>query len=101
MVERLRVDVVLATSAWQRVVSLEVPAGCTLRNALERSHLLDGLDAAELASLTFGIHGRQMPPDTLLADGDQVEIYRPLPLDPKQRRRRGAAAAGVRDRSDR
>lgn len=95
-------DVVLATPLEQRVVSLELPAGTTLRNALERSRLLDGLDAAELALLTFGIHGCRMPADTLLADGDQVEIYRPLVLDPKlRRRRRGSAPARLKGRSDR
>jgi len=31
-------------------------------------------------------------PDSVLSDGDRVEIYRPLQVDPKQARRLRAAA---------
>jgi putative ubiquitin-RnfH superfamily antitoxin RatB of RatAB toxin-antitoxin module len=37
-----------------------------------------------------GIHGRRVPLDTALADGDRVEVYRPLQADPKAARRRRA-----------
>ena len=40
-----------------------------------------------------GIFGRRVPPATRLADGDRVEIYRPLALDPKEQRRRRARKA--------
>jgi len=34
----------------------------------------------------------------LLRDGDRVEIYRPLTLDPREQRRRRAAAANSKAR---
>jgi putative ubiquitin-RnfH superfamily antitoxin RatB of RatAB toxin-antitoxin module len=34
-----------------------------------------------------GIFGERKPRDALLQDGDRVEIYRPLTLDPRERRR--------------
>jgi hypothetical protein len=37
-----------------------------------------------------GVFGKRVPPDTPLADGDRVEIYRALLLDPKERRRQRA-----------
>jgi len=37
-----------------------------------------------------GIYGRRVPLDTQLADGDRVEILRPLAADPKEARRRRA-----------
>jgi uncharacterized protein len=95
-IERLRVTVVYALPDAQRAIELEVPAGTTLGQAVERSRLLEALTPADIAQLGYGIHGRVWPADTVLADGDQVEIYRPLPLDPKQRRRQR-----VRDRSGR
>ena len=38
----------------------------------------------------IGIFGKVVDPGTRLADGDRVEIYRPLALDPKEARRRRA-----------
>ncbi|HEV2540390.1 MAG TPA: RnfH family protein [Frateuria sp.] len=38
----------------------------------------------------LGIFGRRVAPDQRLRDGDRVEIYRPLTLDPKDARRRRA-----------
>ena len=56
------------------------------------SRVADALAAAGLASAEkFGIFGRVVGPDTPLADGDRVEVYRPLLLDPKEARRRRAA----------
>jgi putative ubiquitin-RnfH superfamily antitoxin RatB of RatAB toxin-antitoxin module len=37
-----------------------------------------------------GIYGRRVTLDTKLADGDRVEIYRPLRADPKEARRQRA-----------
>jgi putative ubiquitin-RnfH superfamily antitoxin RatB of RatAB toxin-antitoxin module len=39
----------------------------------------------------FGIHGKRASLDQPLAEGDRVEIYRPLAIDPKEARRRRAA----------
>ncbi|HVC00599.1 MAG TPA: RnfH family protein [Steroidobacteraceae bacterium] len=46
-----------------------------------------------------GICGRIASRDTPLRDGDRVEIYRALPEDPKDARRRRAAAASRSGRS--
>ncbi|MGH8313045.1 MAG: RnfH family protein, partial [Gammaproteobacteria bacterium] len=40
----------------------------------------------------LGIFGRAVVPQQLLRDGDRVEIYRPLQVDPKQARRKRAHA---------
>jgi len=49
------------------------------------------LEAAGMAApLGVGIHGRRVPLDAPLADGDRVEIYRALLVDPKEARRRRA-----------
>ena len=90
-VERIRVEVVYALPDRQQVVVLDLPAGGSLRHALERSRLLEALTPAECAQLCYGIFGELAAPDTLLADGDRVEIYRPLYEDPKLIRRRRAA----------
>jgi len=38
----------------------------------------------------LGIFGRRVPPEHPLRDGDRVELYRTLVLDPKEARRRRA-----------
>jgi putative ubiquitin-RnfH superfamily antitoxin RatB of RatAB toxin-antitoxin module len=43
-----------------------------------------------------GIWGRIRALDTLLHDGDRIEVYRPLTIDPMAARRRRYAARGER-----
>jgi uncharacterized protein len=67
--------------------SLNLPAGATVRDALAAS----GLEAH-----ACGIFGKRVALDRKLAEGDRVEIYRPLALDPKEARRWRAMKKGKR-----
>lgn len=86
----IRIEVVFALPAVQRVVSLEMSAGTTLAHAVERSGLLQEF-AAEIDSsaMSVGVFGKieKQPQERVLEDGDRVEIYRPLAIDPKDARR--------------
>lgn len=76
-----------------RLLALTLPAGSTVTDALRASRWLD--DAAEPALLsTVGIWGRQVPLDQSLKEGDRIELYRPLQVDPKEARRLRYAARG-------
>lgn len=80
----IRVEVVCAFSDDVKLVEVKLPAGATVR---------DALDAAGMsASGAVGIFGKVVGVQTRLKDGDRVEIYRPLTADPKEQRRRRAAA---------
>ena len=60
--------------------------GSTLRDALRASGIdVPGLD---LANCPVGIFGKKKLPETILREGDRVEVYRPLMADPKDARRR-------------
>ena len=86
--ERIAIEVACAEAERQTVVALEVPAGSTAGEALVISGILDkhpGIDASDCA---VGIFGREVPPDRVLRAGDRVEVLRPLPEDPRERRRR-------------
>ena len=79
----MRVEVVLALPKRQEVRRLTLAEGATVRDALR---------AAEMPEdLAVGIFGRVVAPQTLLRDGDRVELYRPLAADPMAMRRRRAA----------
>ena len=83
----IRVEVVLARAKQVQAVALTLPAGATVEQAIMASGIAD----VDLNAV--GIFGRRVPPATRLADGDRVEIYRPLALDPKEQRRRRARKA--------
>jgi putative ubiquitin-RnfH superfamily antitoxin RatB of RatAB toxin-antitoxin module len=57
--------------------------------------LLEGRDDLEASRLALAIYGKQVEKERVLESGDRVEILRPLPQDPKLRRRRLAREAGA------
>jgi putative ubiquitin-RnfH superfamily antitoxin RatB of RatAB toxin-antitoxin module len=65
-----------------------VPAGATLIDALRASGVLERHPQIDLACQAVGIWGRIRALDARLKDGDRVELYRPLQVDPKEARRR-------------
>jgi len=77
----LRVEVVQARPGGAEIVEIRLPDGATVRDALA---------AAGSKGNQAGIFGKRVTMDTRLADGDRVEVYRPLKLDPKEARRRRA-----------
>lgn len=91
----IRVEVVLALAREVDAVTLALPAGSTVRDAVAASGLGERHPGIDLAAV--GVFGRRVAPDARLADGDRVEVYRPLLNDPKEaRRRRARGRAGKR-----
>jgi putative ubiquitin-RnfH superfamily antitoxin RatB of RatAB toxin-antitoxin module len=86
--ERIPIQVACAEADRQTVIELEVPVGCTAGEAVERSAILARHPAVDPAACGFGIFGREVTRGQVLAAGDRVEILRPLPEDPRERRRR-------------
>lgn len=86
----LRIEVVRAWADRAEVVELRLPEGSTVADALR---------ASGLSADAVGIFGRRVTPARHLADGDRVELYRPLKVDPKEGRRlRATRKAGARRR---
>ena len=79
--------------AWMRI---DVDEGCTLRAAIERSGILARYEDIDLERNKVGIFGKIKPLETVLAEGDRVEIYQPIVIDPKTapRRKRTGADGG-------
>ncbi|MBA4696868.1 MAG: RnfH family protein [Legionella sp.] len=63
-----------------------MPSGATLVQALNASGVYK--KHPETTNLSVGIFSKQKPLDTILEQGDRIEIYRPLLLDPKEQRRK-------------
>ena len=87
----IRVEVAYALPERQTLRELRLPEASTVADAIRASGLLE--DFPDLDAARVGIFGRAVRPDARLSDGDRVEIYRPLVADPKEARRKRAAAA--------
>ena len=85
----MKVTVVWASPLIQDIVEVELPVGTTVADAVARSGLIAqyGLDPTRLK---FAVFGRGVRADARLADGDRVELTRPLEADPKMARARRA-----------
>jgi len=97
----MQITVVYAPEARQmRQWMIDMPAGSTLAQALVQSGAMAEL--AELAEqlatgeLTAGIWGRAAMPSQVLENGDRVELYRALRVDPKVARRERFKGQGSR-----
>lgn len=90
MAETITVEVVYALPERQTVRRLQLHSDATLREAIERSGVLEMHPEIDLARAAVGIHGRRSPLEARLRAYDRVEIYRPLTADPKDARRRRA-----------
>jgi putative ubiquitin-RnfH superfamily antitoxin RatB of RatAB toxin-antitoxin module len=88
----LWVEVAYGTPQKQAIVRIEVPAGCTVAEAIDRSGIRGQFPGMQVDPRALGVFSRKVPPDHVLGDGDRVEIYRPLIADPKEARRRRADA---------
>lgn len=101
--EPLAVEVAYALPSKQRIVALRVPEGTTARQAValaDLPSLFPELPEETFAQATLGIFGKALrDPDTQpLREGDRVEVYRPLAIDPKvarlERAKRQASEPG-------
>ncbi|EGF32020.1 UPF0125 protein yfjF [Oxalobacteraceae bacterium IMCC9480] len=81
------VQVCYATPDEQRLVSLLLPAGSTVADAVRLAMPDIALDQHRV-----GIFSKLKTPETVLREHDRVEIYRPLQADPKDARRKRAKA---------
>lgn len=95
MAEMLHIEVVYALPAKQQLVTLQLPAGSSVRQAIDASGLLQKHPEIDLTKNKIGIFAKLTKPDAVLRDRDRVEIYRPLIADPKEVRKQRAAEGKV------
>lgn len=85
--DRVSVTVVYARAGGTFVREVDVAAGSSLADAVRVSGLLEAEPALAAQALDVGVFGRVRSADTVVRDGDRVEVYRPLTIDPKEARR--------------
>ena len=83
----LVVEVVYATPGPQVLCRVTLPRGSTIQDAIERAGIARRLTTIDVASCKVGVFGKLSARDALVKDGDRVELYRSLIVDPKAARR--------------
>ena len=83
----MKVSVVYAGVADRHVLWVELADVATVEEAVMASGLLALVPELQLESMRVGIWNRNAKLDTAVRDGDRVEVYRPLVIDPKEARR--------------
>ena len=86
----MHIEVVLAMPEKQELVALDLAVGATVADAIEQSGIVAMFEDFKLDTSKVGIFGQKVAQTQELSDGDRVEIYRPLLLDPKEIRRQRA-----------
>ncbi|WP_199774075.1 RnfH family protein [Thiomicrorhabdus sp. Milos-T2] len=85
MSDMLSIEVAYALEDVQYLFSEKVKQGTTVIEALNQSKLLVELPGLVIDKV--GIFGKLVSYDTVLREGDRIEVYRPLKVDPRERRR--------------
>ena len=84
---RLNIEVIRAWRDRQEVVQVSLEEGATALDALRASGLQQHHPEIDADEPALGIFGQRVPPGTPLVQGDRVEVYRPLLVDPRESRR--------------
>lgn len=87
------VEVAYALPEKQKIIKLDVPEGTSVYQAAELSGMTLEFSEINLAESNMGIFGKAVkkPQAQEIKQGQRVEIYRPLLIDPKQARLNRAA----------
>jgi len=88
MSSELNVEVCYALPSEQTIVPLTLAQGATMRDAIERSGLMQRFPELDLDRMKVGVFGKVRALDAAVEAGDRVEIYRTLKADPKLARQR-------------
>ena len=72
------------------LLSMTVQADMPILDVVKDSGLTDLHPEIDLLSCKLGVFGKIKSPDAKLHQGDRIEVYRPLKVDPMEARRRRA-----------
>jgi putative ubiquitin-RnfH superfamily antitoxin RatB of RatAB toxin-antitoxin module len=86
----IQVEVAYAQAEQQWLFSLQVTEGSTIEAVILQSGILTLCPSIDLNRQKVGIFSKLRSLSDCVHEGDRIEIYRPLLLDPKEIRRKKA-----------
>lgn len=92
----MRVEVAYARPEKQQIIEIEVPEQTTALEAVKLSGITDVFPEVNPDAIDMGVFGKVIKDPSVheLREGDRVELYRPLKIDPKQARLNRAKKKG-------
>ena len=98
--ELISIEVAFALPDRQKIKLLQVAKGTTALEAVHQSGIQSDFPDLDVSTSDMGIFGSQLgtrglagPAEYEVREGDRIEIYRPLIVDPKEVRRQRAEEA--------
>lgn len=85
---KINIEVVYASTTKQEIIALEVEEGETIEMAIMASGILKKFPEIDLNQQKVGVFSQLKKLTDRVSQGDRVEIYRSLLIDPKEARRR-------------
>ncbi|WP_207064035.1 RnfH family protein [Motiliproteus sp. SC1-56] len=89
----INVEVAFALPDEQKIIPVKIEEGATAYDAVVRSRIVEVFPQIDIENAKMGIFGKAIrdPKTEVLREGQRVEIYRPLKIDPKEARANRAA----------
>ena len=96
----MKVQVAYATPRRQFWMTVDLPDGAKVQEAIDRSGVLNQFPDIDLEKQKVGIFSKVTSLDAVLENGDRVEIYRPLTADPKKVKQKEKAGKTAKDTAE-
>ncbi len=88
----MNVGICYALADKQIWLRIDVPENSTIAEVINLSGIKDQFPDIDLQTQKVGVFGKITKLDTVVKDGERVEIYRKITADPNQVQRRRVAA---------
>lgn len=85
---QFKVTVAYASPVKQSLISVAVEEGATLETVIDRSGILEMFPEINLMQQKVGVFGQIKLLTERVKEGDRIEIYRGLVIDPKEARKK-------------
>ena len=82
----MKIEVIYALASEQKSFFVETTDKITVRQAIEKSKILETYLDLNIESIKVGVYGEIVNLDDYVQDRDRIEIYRDLTIDPKKAR---------------
>jgi putative ubiquitin-RnfH superfamily antitoxin RatB of RatAB toxin-antitoxin module len=86
--ELIEIEVAYALPGNQTLECLKVPNGTTVAQAVKLSGICNKFPEIQANDKNLGVFGKLVKSEAILHNHDRIEIYRPITVDPKEKRRK-------------
>ena len=84
----MKVSIVYAQSSYDQFEqALDVDVGASIADVITQSSLLQHYPTLDITQASVGVFAKRLSLNAIVKNGDRIEIYRPLLVDPKKARR--------------